>query len=110
MERIDSQIIWHISHNIPTWSAQYGDKMVTAYHRQDLIGWVARRVLQGPETIFEYHKDYPDAPASRRGRQLPPRLSLRAQASKRVSSVVFSEQLLYDSLSVWSSLTILCNN
>ena len=59
--------------------------MTTAYHRQDLIGWLARHILQGPETVFEYHKDFPDAPASRRGRHLPPRLSLRAQASKRVS-------------------------
>lgn len=60
--------------------------MATAYHRQDVIGWIARCILQSPETIFEYHKDAQGAPPARTVRHLPPRISLRTQASKRVST------------------------
>lgn len=64
--------------------------MVATYHRQDVIGWLARRILQGPETIFEYHKDVQGVPPSRVERHLPPRLSLRTQASKRVRTSLSS--------------------
>lgn len=62
--------------------------MAAAYHRQDVIGWIARRVLQSPDTIFEYHKDVQGAPPAHTERHLPPRISLRLQASKRVSIVL----------------------
>lgn len=78
--------------------------MTAAYHRQDLIGWVARRILQGPETVFEYHKDSPGALASRRGRHLPPRLSLRVQASKRVLGYELAFGLLLHLFGLWGSL------
>lgn len=67
-----------------TLTEQYGDRMAAAFHRQDVIGWIARCVLQSPETIFEYHKDIQGAPPAHVERHLPPRISLRLQASKRV--------------------------
>ncbi|XP_045108439.1 sphingomyelin phosphodiesterase 4-like isoform X2 [Portunus trituberculatus] len=85
-------------------NSKHGDKMMTVYHRQDLIGWVARHVLQGPETIFEYHKDSPDAPAFRKGRHLPPRLSLRAQASKRILSYELAMGLVLHLFGLWGLL------
>lgn len=60
--------------------------MNRAYTRQDPLGYVARLVLRGPEIIHEYHKDPLASPThTRTARQLPPRLSLRFQASKQVS-------------------------
>ncbi|KAK8396021.1 hypothetical protein O3P69_005241 [Scylla paramamosain] len=85
-------------------NTKYRDKMMTSYHRQDLVGWLARCILQGPETVFEYHKNSPDAPDCRRGCHLPPRLSLRAQASKRVLCYELAVGFLLHLFGLWGLL------
>ncbi|XP_050686434.1 sphingomyelin phosphodiesterase 4-like isoform X2 [Eriocheir sinensis] len=82
-------------------NTKYGDRMAAAYHRQDVIGWIARRVLQSPDTIFEYHKDVQGAPPAHTERHLPPRISLRLQASKRVLGYELALFLLLHFLGMW---------
>ena len=64
---------------------KYKNEIVNWFYRRDLLGSIARVILNPPTTIYEYHKSINDSPHKRVPKDLPPRIDLRIIANKRVS-------------------------
>ncbi|XP_045600324.2 sphingomyelin phosphodiesterase 4 isoform X1 [Procambarus clarkii] len=85
-------------------NSKYGKEMVSVYSRQDPVGYLAKVFLKGPETVYEYHKNSSGSPHSRIPKTLPPRLSLRFQASKHAIGYELGFALLFYVLGMWGLL------
>ncbi|KAK7083223.1 sphingomyelin phosphodiesterase 4, neutral membrane (neutral sphingomyelinase-3) [Halocaridina rubra] len=83
-------------------NTKYGQKMAALYSRGDLVGWMVRLILKAPERVYEYHKSSWGSPHSRMHKDLPPRLSLRFQASKHVIGYEVAFSLLFYILGLWN--------
>ncbi|XP_066958280.1 sphingomyelin phosphodiesterase 4 isoform X3 [Macrobrachium rosenbergii] len=85
-------------------NSKYGQKMKELYFRGDLVGFFLRLLLKAPETVFELHKNSAGSPHSRVKKDLPPRLSLRFQASKHVIGYELAFCLVFYVLGLWGLL------
>ncbi|XP_068246088.1 sphingomyelin phosphodiesterase 4 isoform X2 [Palaemon carinicauda] len=85
-------------------NSKYGQKMKELYFRGDLVGFLLRLFLKAPETVFELCKNNSGSPHSRVRKDLPPRLSLRFQASKHVIGYELAFCLVFYILGLWGFL------
>lgn len=85
-------------------NTKYGQKMQELYSRGDMVGFIAKILLKGPEKVFEYHKNTSGSPHVRVVKDLPPRLSLRYQASKHTIGYELAFCLLFYILGLWGLL------
>lgn len=85
-------------------NSKYQPEMVELYSRQDLVGYLTKMILRAPETVYEYHKNNNGFPHSRVTKDLPPRLSLRFQASRHTIGYELAFALVFYILGLWGFL------
>ncbi|XP_042231611.1 sphingomyelin phosphodiesterase 4-like isoform X2 [Homarus americanus] len=83
-------------------NSKYGTDMIGLYSREDIVGYFAKLILKAPETVYEYHKNSSGSPHTRVAKHLPPRISLRFQASKHAIGYELAFAVVFYILGLWS--------